>query len=380
MSLNSYQGRSESAPFLSRVISSSNSRPVRIALRGAGGMLGFRFLRALQSNEPEMVVSHAVLNGDEQSFERFKSVLSFTGRSDALRIFLDADSLRLKKLRVQSDLPLEPFDPSALNDSDIILDAARVSWDDPLEDFFADYSRERPVLHQSGTYPLHSLLALPFPPQPDQRRYRHGDCLMTALAPVLYPFRKDLQSLRLSAVIQRQSPVQGYPTRDHVVGLTKKRVLEVMLERNTSELLGLSEDCVSSDVYEAFGADYYLCNVVLRFLGPVDRNVVLERLRESPRVALLPREIVADTSRMQELLQEHVLYTRGKLAPVLCFTNQADLSIRKGEIHLLLAIDSKQIAVLGNIDAVRTLVRGMDPLASMRETDHRQEVLSSFAW
>lgn len=357
--------------------SNSASNPIRLALRGAGGLLGHRLLRTILATQPDMAVPYVILGPDTESFRRFEGAMRGLRHPKEIEVFVDATRDRLRTLAQEwnSPWPLQRQDQAfgKLMKMDAIVDAAIVPGKDGLKNFYDDFSRSKPIVFQSGTYPQHHLASPPFGPMPlaeGPYTYRQGDCLLSGVGPLIFPFRERIRKLDLHLLVQRQKRLNDYTLRDNLDDLIVTPGLEDRVKREVHELLPhLDESCVEASVFEVPGHDYYLCEVKVRLAEPLTEEDFLETLRGQPRVTVLPPTIEISTGQVQQLIREPLIENGRRLKPILVFSCPGAVRIRDNQLLFRAAFYSKAITMLPNIDTVRSVVRGMTPLEAMRQTD-----------
>ncbi len=356
---------------------SSCTNPIRLALRGAGGLLGHRLLRTILATQPDMAVPYVILDTDTASYRRFEGAMRGLRNPTEIEVFVDATHDRLRTLQTEwnSPWPLQPQDQvfGKLMGVDAIVDTAIVPGKDGMKDSYDHFSQSKPIVFQSGTYPRHHLAASPFGLMPlteGPHTYRQGDCLLSGVGPLIFPFRERIQKLDLHLLVQRQKRLNDYTLRDNLDDLIVTPGLEDRVKREVHELLPhLDESCVEASVFEVPGHDYYLCEVKARLTEPLTEEDFLETLRAQPRVAVLPRTIEISTGQIQQLIREPLIENGRRLKPILVFSCPGAVRIRKKKLLFRAAFYSKAITMLPNIDTVRSLVRGMAPLEAMLQTD-----------
>ena len=328
---------------------------ITLALRGAGGLLGHRLLRTILTTQPDMRITSAILGTDEESLRRFSSVYELL--KPDLRIFVDAERKTIDRLH--STLPLEPLDQAfgVLAKTDAIIDAALIQGKDRLAGFYASY--HNPVIHQSGAYPLHTPVVLPFLPQ-EAQHYRQSDCLLSGIGPVLFPLRDIIERADLYILVQRQKRLNDYTLRDNLSDISVDPDLEKRIKQSIETLIPAEVNVVT---YEVPGHDHYLCTLQLQLSEAIEKEDLLARYSAMPRIKIAPESMPVSTKNVEQLREQYV-ETGTPLQPIILFPEG-----RGKRITLRATFYSKAITVLPNIDVARTLVAKMDPLHSMRITD-----------
>lgn len=354
------------------------NEPIKVAIRGAGGLLGHRLLREILNSQSDMDISAVVLGTDEESFLRFESALyGLAERARDIKIFIDATREDIQALmkKWKTSLELLPLDQSfgELKKTDAIIDTAIVPGKDSLVDFYRKYSAKKPIIYQSGTYPLHTPLAPPFEPPETENgslMFRQGDCLVSGIAPILYPIRDSVKNIRLGLVVQRQTRLNDYTLRDNLADTIMDPKLENYVKETISGLFSnLGKDDIKAIIFQIPGLDYYLCTFEFDLLEPMNRDQLLGILKNQPRIKLAPPSIPISTGQLEQKLREQHISLNIPLQPIVCFTCPGGIEVEGNKVVIRAAFYSKLITMLPNIDSVRALVRKIRMDESMRQTD-----------
>lgn len=348
---------------------------VNIALRGAGGLLGHRLLRTIMSTQPDLRVNAVILDTHEQSFRRFESLFQTREFPNDLKIYIDATRAKLADFqdKMKPKCELIPLDQANgdLSKCDAILDATIIRGKDNLEDFYNHYSKRKPVIFQSGTYPNNTLVSPPFESgESELKRYRVGNCLLSGISPVLKLLQNRTRSMALTFVVQRQTTLNEYTTNDNLSDIISNPETDDFLEKNMRELMPELDE-FHAETFEIPGHDYYRCNIRIKLAQKTTREEILDELEDCPRVHLAPTSLPISTGQVKQLLKEQIEENGGKLEPIICFSCPGGVEVKGEFLNIKVAIFSKAIAVLPNIDAVRGFCTGMPMLESMRITDEQ---------
>ncbi|MGE3340557.1 MAG: hypothetical protein AB7J46_01255 [Candidatus Altimarinota bacterium] len=240
-----------------------------------------------------------------------------------------------------------------------------------MTDFYDHFSKKKPVIFQSGTYPEHHSIAPPFesPLQSEIKKFRQGDCLISGIAPILAALKKHIRALSISLIVQKQNPLNEYTTNDNLFDIFTNPTLESYVKNVVGELLPNTK--VSTDVSEIPGHDYYRCTLRIKLTEVTTREEILGILQHQPRVKIAPAEIAISTGEVKQRLQEQHLERGAKLEPIICFSCPGGVQVDDDEAVIKIAIYSKAITVLPNIDSVRALTQNISMLDSMRLTDEQ---------
>ena len=350
--------------------------PMKVAIRGAGGLLGHRLLRAILRTQDDMEVDCVILGTDEPSFRRLQSACRRLSELPKFKVFIDARRRLINDLIKDWDSPweLQPLDQAwnELKKMDAIVDTAIVPGHDKMKDFLESYSVRHPVIHQSGIYPKYNLIAPPFEPDPKPANlnYRQGDCLISGIAPILFPFKEIVEHVDLRLLVQRQSRLNDYTLRDNLDDIIINPNLEDRVKDEVSNLMpNVEPGDIEISVFESPGHDYYMCEFKLCFTESVTREEILDKLENQPRVLVAPKEIPISTGQLQQQLREPNMENGSPLQPVVCFSCPGGIKVNGKVVTIRAAFYSKAITMLPNIDSIRGLVRKMTLEKAMRITD-----------
>ncbi|MBT3704940.1 hypothetical protein HOG17_04140 [Candidatus Peregrinibacteria bacterium] len=356
----------------------SHNEPIKVAIRGAGGLLGHRLLREILNSQPDIDVSAVVLGTDEDSFRRFEIArYGLDEKEKDIKIFIDTSRKNIRKLKGAwgTSFELLPLDQSfgELGKTDAIVDTAILPGKDNLADFYRTYSAKKPIIHQSGTHPLHAPIAPPFEPpgtEDGSLNYRQGNCLVSGVAPILNAVRSKITDIRLGLVVQRQTRLNAYTLRDNLADTIMDPTLEEYVKETVSGLLpSLDKDNIEARVFQVPGLDYYLCTFEFNLSESVSRDQFLEILRNQPRIKFAPASIPISTGQLEQKLREQCISLNIPLQPIVCFTCPGGIEVEGQKVVVRAAFYSKLITMIPNIDSIRALVRGISMEESMKQTD-----------
>ena len=75
-----------------------SNRPISVAIRGAGGLLGHRLARAIMQTQDDMRLDAVILGTDQESFRRLQSACRALKHPPNFRIFIDAKQREVRRL------------------------------------------------------------------------------------------------------------------------------------------------------------------------------------------------------------------------------------------------------------------------------------------
>lgn len=336
---------------------------IRVGLRGAAGLLGSRFA-ATVARVSDMELSVGIFKNDAtlaRMLERHKfggSLAQVLPR----KMYLDEPEKVVAEMNDSTEGALHFLPLCALDlkrECDIVVDAAASSKHHALQAQYQEFPGC--VILQDGSYPYGRLIAPPLitPPQ-GGNRYRQGGCFLSGVVPVLTAFQDILKSVRIYLVMQ-------YDGRDTDFTITERlntfRVADAYIPRMNDELSQLfpETEIVVGQVIQIPGMLHYSVNLEAEIHHSISKEAVLERLANLPRVRVLPDSVMSTYEvNLVRVLDE-------KVPPIMVFGGS--LQVKRNSLRMMLALYYRTLAVLPNIDAVRMLARGMDPMEAMKKTD-----------
>jgi len=342
-------------------------KPVRIGIRGAAGLLGSRLAAAI-ARTTDLHATVGICRNDP-TLERMISRMQFGGplSHQALpeKIYLEDENSVIAALNAKAGcarfFPARELDLAT--SCDVVIDAATSSTGPERTGIFQGFTG--PILLQDGAYPTGRLIAPPLlAAAQGGNRYRQGGCFLSGVVPVLAAFQETLARARLHLVMQ-------YDGRETDFMITERmntfRVADQYRPRMQEELAALlpNAHCEVVSVIQIPGMLHYAVTLEMECRGSLSTQNAVERLQHIPRVRFMPRSVEGT----YELNLARVIDERIPPIAVLGSTVEVVASGNATNIRVVLALYYRTLAVLPNLDAIRILVQGMDPIAAMQQTD-----------
>lgn len=333
------------------------TKPIRVGIRGVSGHLGRRLVQALRRQE-DMEFTLGLVREDsmKREFETVLAVLESCGTPLGGHIAEAAD---------------------VAAECDVLVDATAPRASESTR--ACDAEMGIPVILQCSETEGR-LIAPPLLELGTSSLWRQGDCLLTGLAPVIAPFAAQLTRIRADVMMQFARALNTYPMAQRIGATYLSPSVARVFKEGLATLFPRAE--VKTNVRQVPGLDYYTAHLELSLDCRVSHADVTEMLERSPRVCLLPRDVMS-TYEIDHLIREAILARRRDLSPITVFRDTM-IPANGGHaftIELDVAIYSRMIAVYGNIDAIRMIARGVGNIApydAMRATDAYGRIATSF--
>src|SRR3989338_230032 len=164
---------------------------------------------------------------------------------------------------------------------------------------------KKPVIIQSGEYPYGRLVSPPLIEEGHGNIYRQGGCILSGVSPVLAALKEEMKGVRIHVLMQYDKKLNDFPTN--------QKIHSIYLDDTSGEIL---------------------------------------------------------RKEVQYLLREQAQAIGKSIPPIVVYGCDLDYVVpRENNIRLRIAIYSRMIAVLQNIDAIRMLANGTMPVDAMKITD-----------
>lgn len=346
------------------------TNPIRVAVRGASGLLGSRLLAAVGKTH-DLRVTAGVVRSDP-TLERLIGRLAFGNPAERQALpeqfYLDESDAVLHQLnrKLGGRLTMRPL--SELNlaaVSDVVVDAASGApgKGHPLQAQYQNFAG--PIILQDGEYPIGRLIAAPLiAPSQGGNRWRQGGCFLSGIAPILAVFGPELKSLRLHLVMQCRGRESDFLITERVNSFQIADYYIPQMEKELGLLLPNCESTVES-VIQIPGMLHYAVALEMTVSSKFTVADVKHQFAHLPRVRLLPDAVTGT----YEINLARVLDDR--IPPIMVFGGSVTCRPdgTGANIRFKLALYYRTLAVLPNLDAIRVLCQGLDPLEAMRQTD-----------
>lgn len=341
---------------------------IRVGIRGAAGLLGSR-LATYIARTKDIQLTVGIFRNDptlQRMIDRYKFGGPLVRNSFPKQMYLDErdeiiTEINKKVIGITTFLPVRELDLK--QSCDVIIDAATPTTKHVLQAQYQEFSG--PIILQDGVYPCGRLIAPPIiaPPQAGNR-FRQGGCFLSGVVPVLAVFRDIAKSVRMHLVMQYDGREKDFLITERV---NTFRIADMYIPRMNDELAQLFPDTeitIESVIQIPSMLHYAVC-LEIETRSPISTSEVLEQLGDSPRIRVLPDSVMGT----YDINLARVIDDR--IPPILVFGGSVKI-ISHGDnslIRMKLALYYRTLAVLPNIDAIRILGQGMDPIIAMRKTD-----------
>jgi hypothetical protein len=344
----------------------SLDQKIKVCIRGMSGLLGMRLALALKKQQ-DITLTAGVVRNDETLKRLLDSPLhDGVWPSD---VYLDEPHSVVRKLNEsQSRLRFAPADQLNLAKvCDVVIDTSAPGTWKKWEERYRHFGK--PVILQSGDYPTGRVIS---PPQIDTNGngnlYRQGDCILSALSPLLSALYPILEKVRVHILMQYGQKLNDYPTSQRTNATYLRDDLESQIKEELTRLFKDAE-IVMEGVLQVPGLDYYTLTLHLGLKAPLSVKDLKGILSQQPRMLITPAGINS-TYEIDHLIREESRAVGIDIPPIVIYSSDFDFSEpRKDDIRMRATVYSRLVAVLPNIDSVRILAGKMSPLDAMKLTD-----------
>ena len=351
------------------------SNPIRVGIRGAAGLLGGRIAQALaKSSDMKATIGVVIPDRSLQSMADRQGFLPEWRAQLPEEIFVHVprhvgrEADMVSKLNLRHDFGFKGFSQlSWRKNCDVIIDTAYPNGKDSVEDQYLNFPGH--ILLQDGATPEGRLIVPPLmgPEIFGERKYRMGDCILSGLIPQIYPFRNIAKKIRVSMLTQYNGRDSDYTIEERVNAVYVRDDLREKVEQDLKALFS-EQEVEIEEVIQVPSLLHYKSTIYLELRREMSADEIRIALAEMPHVRVLP-ENVSSTYDINLARS-----TSASLPPITVFGGC--IQVRDCSVRIVSALYYRQVAVLPNIDAVRILGRGMDPLEAMRQTDKEMGFIS----
>ncbi|MBI2427087.1 MAG: hypothetical protein HYV34_04530 [Candidatus Kerfeldbacteria bacterium] len=349
-----------------------SEKPIRVGIRGAAGLLGSRLGAAIHRTK-DMSLEVGVVLLDQTLASVLNRCKLLGGYRDTLprRMFLNSPNGGENKAvcRLNESQDTIAFESASQlcwrATCDVIVDTAYPAGKETFAEQYRAFPG--PIVLQDGASPEGRLIVPPLisPERNGQSNiYRMGDCILSGIIPILYPFRDSAKSIRVHMVTQFDGKEAYYLIIERATGMWIRADLRTKVEHELQELFPKQEVRVQA-VVQIPSLLHYVATIEFELGMPMSHEDVHHLLRGVPRIQMLPMDV---TSTYDINLARSF---SNSIAPIMVF--DSGILPMRGErsttVLVTAAIYYRTAAVLPNIDAIRMLVHGVDPIVAMQQTD-----------
>lgn len=332
----------------------------KIGIFGIGGLLGSRLALAIQ-NDPDATLAVGVAKADN-TLPRL-TILSETMQENpwANSMYLSEDAQTVAKVnKSQRHILFQEFNCASAPECDVWVDATPGGYALSLLRNFG-----KPIIAQSGAYPEGDLTILPTVgvEQNNQVVRRQGDCLLSALCPVLCLFKNVAERFNIHVNMLLAERLQDFPTPQRLNGMYVSEKVAKFTRQQLTKVF--PEQSISVDVMQTPGIEYYVVTVRITTTEAVSALQVKNLLKGQARIYMAP-DSVTSTYEIDHFIKEPLRSLGLSIPPIIAF---GGIQAKQKTLKINLAIFNRQIAVLSNLDTIYMLACGLDPALAMLHTN-----------
>jgi len=339
---------------------------IKVCIRGLFGSLGNRLYISLQSQQDIVTAAGIVHEGPILH----RAIQTLDTRNLPEYIFFDGSASGLERINAgQTRVKFAPLKDDLGSLVDVLVDATNLSKGSQgnLPDF------EGVKIIQASAYPMGALVAPPFTPLQGNNLYLNGDCIISALSPILYAVKDILSGVKLNALTQYTKALKDKPRDEviHAVYIQNGNLIE-MYRRQIKQLLHGNIETSVLPINQIPALKYYTITLELGTTRDISTQELKNRLMNTPRIFLSPEGVdsTADIERMRKILMTN-RFNYADIPPIVIYSDVLEGSDKAGPNTAMIfaVIDSTRIAAYANIDSIRTLSTNLSAMESMRKTD-----------
>lgn len=352
----------------------TTSHQIRVGIRGIG-LLGSRLLGAI-ARTTDMCCTVGVVVPDK-SLDSLLARAAMQPRLSAClpeQMFLSVpkhlgrESERVRELNARQRM-VEFKGASQLDWTqacDVIVDTAYPAGQEAVRDAYARFPGT--ILLQDGAAPAGRLIVPPcMAPQSaeDEKFWRLGDCMLSGIVPLIYPFREQVARARLSVLMQYDGREPDYTIAERVQAWYLRDDLREKLRRDLGALYPRVEVEVAS-VIQIPSMLHYSVTVELELHTVTAHEQVRAYLATMPHVRMLPPEVTSTY-----VLNLARAESSDGIPPITVLASSLEpvSGQPSRRVRFCAALYYRQAAILPNVDALRIAARSADPIAAMQQTD-----------
>lgn len=345
---------------------------IRVGIRGVAGLLGSRIAAAMQKTNDMSLEVGVVL--PDRTLETVLNRGQFLPQSQGAlpkQLFVQIpnhkgrESEIVHQLNARKQVHFRGVSQLSWRKScDIVIDNAYPAGKEVVEEQYRTFSGI--VILQDGAAPEGRLIVPPLiaPDANQGNRYRMGDCILSGLVPVLYPLRDIAKTVRVHLLTQFDGRESDYLISERAHAFYVRDDLRTKVAQDLGKLFPDQEIDVEA-VIQIPSLLHYQFTLHVELRETITHDDLRCRLKTMPRIRLAPSGVTStyDVNLARSFSDE--------IPPIVVFESSLEPGVVDSSrmVRLVAAIYYRTAAVLSNLDAIRILAQGMDPIKAMRQTD-----------
>lgn len=333
-------------------------RKARIAIRGVFGQLGARLAGAI-GKQPDIEAVIGIAHPDPTAELRGYALREGSPR---MKLYVtDPDHIEpLERKGIQSEL----WKDDMFGDIDLTIDTTPPGKGVEFAERASNH--DATIFVQSGEQGIGRMVVPPKLGEGGDHVFEIGDCNANAIIPVVNALDGIIDKVGIHILMQHGKFFHGR-LRDEPV-ISTYFTSAKPLQRQVAALLPSFDVAINDLISQVPTLRYYTHTYHIDTTVPVDTEEIIELLNKHPRIRCLPH--ARSTYDIREY--DNIIRASGesRLPPIVPIQIRGGDPLNKSKsIDLVVAVDSRRISVLPNIDAARILLWGTDPIEAMRITD-----------
>ncbi len=343
----------------------------RVGIRGVAGLLGTQIADAIQKTKDISLEVGVVL--PDKTLDTVLSRAKFLPQSKSalpkqlfvqVPVHLGRENMIVRELNHRESTTFQGISQlSWKKNCDVIIDNAYPAGKEVVEEQYNSFPGK--IILQDGASPEGRLIVPPMiaPDTNQGNRYRMGDCILSGLVPLLYPFRDVMQNMRIHLLTQFDGREVDYLITERAHAFYVRDDLRAKVQ-GSLETLFPNQGVDVEAVIQIPSLLHYQLTLNLEMQEPLSKVEVHERLNSMPHVRLVPNGVTStyDINLARSFSE--------KIPPIIVFESSLESRYEKtNTVRIVAALYYRTAAVLPNLDAIRIVSQGMDPIKAMRQTD-----------
>ncbi|MFA4818618.1 MAG: hypothetical protein WC621_02125 [Patescibacteria group bacterium] len=344
---------------------------IRVGIRGVAGLLGSRIAAAIQrTNDIKLEVGVVLPDRTLETLLNRRQFLPQFQCALPKQLFVQVpnhtggESEIVRQLNARGQVRFQGVSQLSWRKScDVIIDNAYPAGKEVVEEQYRAFPGI--VILQDGAAPEGRLIVPPLtaPDAGQGNRYRMGDCILSGLVPLLYPLRDIAKTVRVHLLTQFDGRESDYLITERAHAFYVRDDLRVKVTKDLGVLFPDQEIDVEA-VIQIPSLLHYQLTLSVELREAINHNDLRYRLGTMPRVRLVPSGVTStyDVNLARSFSDE--------IPPIVVFESSLEPGVGASSmVRIVAALYYRTAAVLPNLDSIRILAQGMDPIEAMRQTD-----------